>query len=476
MEDFTARAANYAVYTPSAQIGAAEAILKADLQVPTALLEAGLTARALDYFWPQNGLWHYPYLLATAGHFKNATRPNVVTNRTANTVLVGDSSGYNLATGAMPETKAWKKYVEKPDEIMRLFRKSTIKEDVHYWLEQHADLAMTLDLPLWARGRKDSPFRCLSDEQLLSLTLENLEFFQQASGNYRKVKYLNVLQGSTEAVEEQWFQAVKGFKFSGYALAGNVGVMGGIYRVLRRILLLGDQGLLQAPLNNVHILMLSQPRWAPILTAIQRAVRETVNPDFTITYDSSSPYKVAGKASQYASCVDAPSDASRILGTVGHVIRCGRVSGLEDAACHSPRACMEICRSEPVRLPALDRAAVPLMVLPTRSLDRLPLRSLAPFHIRRQPSGSDLSCRHRGIPVILTLAQERPGCARHAVGKRHSDQHLRLAHHHTAEPCALWCALSGGPSHDCDCADDQQPSDIALAHLRNASQSLLASA
>lgn len=301
MEDFTARAANYAVYTPSAQIGAAEAILKADLQVPTALLEAGLTARALDYYWPQNGLWHYPYLLATAGHFKNATRPNVVTNRTANTVLVGDSSGYNLATGAMPETKAWKKYVEKPDEIMRLFRKSTIKEDVHYWLEQHADLAMTLDLPLWARGRKDSPFRCLSDEQLLTLTLENLEFFQQASGNYRKVRYLNVLQGSTEAVEEQWFTAVKGFKFNGYALAGNVGVMGGIYRVLRRILMLGDQGLLEAPLNNIHILMLSQPRWAPILTAIQRAVRETVNPDFTITYDSSSPYKVAGKASQYAS-------------------------------------------------------------------------------------------------------------------------------------------------------------------------------
>ena len=41
-------------------------------------------------------------------------------------------------------------------------------------------------------------------------------------------------------------------------------------------------------------------------------------------------------------CVDAPLDASGILGTVGHVIRCGRVSGLEDAACHAPRACMEI--------------------------------------------------------------------------------------------------------------------------------------
>jgi hypothetical protein len=77
--------------------------------------------------------------------------------------------------------------------------------------------------------------------------------------------------------------------------------------------------------------------------------------------------------------VDAPLDASRIWGTVGHVIRCGRVSGLEDAAFHAPRACMEICRSGPVRLPALDGAALSKMVLPTRSLDRLPLRSLVPF-------------------------------------------------------------------------------------------------
>ena len=89
-------------------------------------------------------------------------------------------------------------------------------------------------------------------------------------------------------------------------------------------------------------------------------------------------------------CVDAPLDASGNLGTVGHVIRCGRVSGLEDAACHAPRACMEICRSGPVRLPALGRAAFAMMVLPTRSLDRLPLRSLAPSHIRRQADDKGL--------------------------------------------------------------------------------------
>ncbi len=125
----------------------------------------------------------------------------------------------------------------------------------------------------------------------------------------------------------------------------------------------------------------------------------------------------AGKAQiQYQTCVDAPLDASGILGTVGHVIRCGRVSGLEDAAYPTPRACMEICRSGPVRLPALDVAPSGMLVCPTRSLDRLPLRSFAPSHIRRQPDDFGLSSRHRRIPVILALAQERPSRACHAVG------------------------------------------------------------
>ena len=41
-------------------------------------------------------------------------------------------------------------------------------------------------------------------------------------------------------------------------------------------------------------------------------------------------------------CVDAPLDASIFWVALGHVVRCGRVFGLEDAALHVPRARMEI--------------------------------------------------------------------------------------------------------------------------------------
>ena len=65
-------------------------------------------------------------------------------------------------------------------------------------------------------------------------------------------------------------------------------------------------------------------------------------------------------------------DASRILNTGRHVIRIGRVSGLEfDAA----RAFAETCRSGPVRLSVPDGVPLEMLRPPTRSLDGLPLRS-----------------------------------------------------------------------------------------------------
>ena len=149
------------------------------------------------------------------------------------------------------------------------------------------------------------------------------------------------------------------------------------------------------------------------------------------------------------------------------------MSGLEDAACHAPRACMEICRSEPVRLPTLDRAAVPLMVLPTRSLDRLPLRSLAPSHIRRQPDDTGLCGRHRRIPVIFVPCQHRPKLPGHLVGQCNPDQHFRLLRQHAAEPALRRTFVPGVRQYARHRSDDQKSTDVGLAGLRNPSKALL---
>ena len=136
----------------------------------------------------------------------------------------------------------------------------------------------------------------------------------------------------------------------------------------------------------------------------------------------------------------------------------------------SPRACMEICWSGPVRLSELKGAPSGMMVCPTRSLGRLPLRSLAPSHIRRQPDDTSLCGRHLRIPVILSLAQQRPSHACHTVGQRNRDQHIRLS----GKPGAFGRAFAHCPSHHGDGTDDQQSTNVALAHLRCAAQPVLA--
>lgn len=106
------------------------------------------------------------------------------------------------------------------------------------------------------------------------------------------------------------------------------------------------------------------------------------------------------------SCVDAPSDASGFLATVEHVVRSGRVSGLEDAALVAVRACMEICRSGPFRLRALGGARRGSLVRPIRSRDRLPLRCLRPrSHPRRQLR---LRMNNRGHPEEARRGWKEP--------------------------------------------------------------------
>lgn len=62
--------------------------------------------------------------------------------------------------------------------------------------------------------------------------------------------------------------------------------------------------------------------------------------------------KTAERDGMEPPCADAQLDASGILSTIGHVIRCGCVCGLEDAACHAPRALEDM----QVRTSSLTRA------------------------------------------------------------------------------------------------------------------------
>jgi hypothetical protein len=303
MNDLYQQTQDYAAYTPSIQLHSAQRIVKDTVAGRDGSMPAGLTMRDFNYLDPNNRFWSYSCCLATAAHFKNCDKNAVAYANPAKNFIIGDSAGYQIGTGALEEAKPWRRHAKNSEKVMKLWRESEVKGDILKWMELSVSFAPSLDMPLWVRNNKTtnkSPFRNCTAEQLIEISVENLRFFNDNRGRHRDLKLMSVLQGNSIEEEQAWFEAVLPYPLEGWALADHVGQMGGIYRVLRRLLLLRDQKMLGGTFELVHILRLSRIRWMPLLTAAQQAVRKTTNsPTFRITADSSSPYRIAGVTTKY---------------------------------------------------------------------------------------------------------------------------------------------------------------------------------
>lgn len=311
-ENLSKRATRYALYLPAMQSNSASRLLSLRAKRGDSERIKALTGKELNWFEPGNRNWSYKWCLSSAGHMAFTNRENAITNRHPDTVVVGDSGGYQIATGALSETQAWLAFQNEPEKIVKLWRDSDVKRRIIRWLDAHATYAMTIDMPLWVGMEKNadsSPFYRCSEKQLIDMSVENLEYLEDIRDKRTGARYLNVLQGFTPvagdvagsmASEERWFDAVKRFELRGWSLGGDVGWRGGIYRVLRRILLLRDAGLLASPRDWIHVLGVSQMTWAVYLSAIQEGIRNNCNENFTVSFDSASPFLLGGRFQQYS--------------------------------------------------------------------------------------------------------------------------------------------------------------------------------
>jgi hypothetical protein len=125
-------------------------------------------------------------------------------------------------------------------------------------------------------------------------------------------KWLNVLQGTNAKDSKQWWDAVKGYRMGGWALAGSVGWRGikgdeargikpvsGIETVLTYAMMMRDDNAFEKGQDWVHVLGVSQPTWAVLLTALQRGIRKHCkNPILRVSYDSASPFQAGGQRQQ----------------------------------------------------------------------------------------------------------------------------------------------------------------------------------
>ncbi|MGY6549450.1 MAG: hypothetical protein ACXIU7_10670 [Roseinatronobacter sp.] len=302
-ENFSAQYDGKAIYLPSLQQGYAAFPFKDTRSVRDGDLPEKFKLKDLDFLNPASKLWHCKYVLYSAGQFTRAQirTPDMITERKPGTVVIGDSGGYQIATGKLPELKGWAKQINDPLALERRWLENiSIRDRILRWLDRYSDYAMTLDFPLFILKEKKSPFRNLSADQLIELTYQNLKYFADNRGKATgaRAKLLNVLQDVGDDTGERWYQRVKDFDCEGWAFGGDT--KNGIDPLLKWVRRLLDDGKINSKTEWLHVLQMSPPINSVLLTALQKRLRELLGNTITVSYDSSSPFQTSGISQQIA--------------------------------------------------------------------------------------------------------------------------------------------------------------------------------
>lgn len=259
----------------------------------------------ITFYQKDSGGFYYPYGLYSAGHAqldlqRSMTLEELIHCRDPEVTIVGDSGGYQIATGVIA-VKDWNDPKTVDELRMQILR----------WLEATADYSMILDVPT-AIIQKTPEAGFKTAKECFDQTITNMRFFHQhrVPG---ATKFMNILQGRSEKESKEWFDSLmaehkkQDILFEGWAMAGSNAV--DLELGLRRLIELRDQKLINEDSHWIHYLGVSRLQAACALTTAQRYLREQVSPKITISYDASSPFiSVANGMAYTGNVIDKKSD------------------------------------------------------------------------------------------------------------------------------------------------------------------------
>jgi hypothetical protein len=312
-DNLTAKQNDYAVFLPAISGFYATFIGKqrdtaSPPYVDPARMPAGLTdMEMMNWLNDQKGLFPYKWSLYSGGHAnldltKQDWSEDMVRNRDPNTLILGDSGGFQIAKGLWEGD--WKAGSGCPKAQKK--RDSVLK-----WLDGVANYGMILDIPTWVIHDKKASEACgiTTYEEAVAATKFNNDYFMKHRKGVKNggAKFLNVLQGSNHGEADKWYELMKDYcdpkkypdtHFNGWSMGGQN--MCDVHLVLKRLVALRHDGLLQEGVHDwMHFLGTSKLEWAVLLTVIQRAVRRYVNPAFTISFDCASPFLATANGQVY---------------------------------------------------------------------------------------------------------------------------------------------------------------------------------
>lgn len=261
----------------------------------------------LDWTDSTHGRFQYRWTLYSAGHANldlsnDSPGEMMFRKREPGSFLLGDSGGFQIFKGLWPGD--WR----ARSGCMRADKK---RRAVLQWLDGMADYGMILDIPtntaLHDLGRTST---CITTyAEAVEATQFNNEFFIHNRQGHQNggTRLLNVLQGGNHTEAADWYKIMKDYcdphkypdrHFDGWALAGQHKC--DIHLVLKRLVQLRHDGMLQQGVHDwLHLLGNGRIDWSLMLTDLQKMLREFVNPDITISFDSASPFIQGSKAAWY---------------------------------------------------------------------------------------------------------------------------------------------------------------------------------
>lgn len=241
------------IYFPSFSVGNVSHAMAKDLK-----MRNGLHMRFYSKEFPE--LYNHPFFLVTAGHFykKEKFIEEWGFTENENNLLLGDSGGFQIASGAIK----WD---------------NTLPKIILNWLENNSHIAMNLDIP--PRLQYDGKFN-----ECLEISKRNFKYFDE--NRIGKTKLLNVLQGNDSLSYSKWYDEVKGFEFDGWGVGG---CGGSLYRFMSGIMAL-MHGKEQYNINRkyLHILGTSKVIDFFILSQLQKSLND-IGSTMQVTTDSSTP-------------------------------------------------------------------------------------------------------------------------------------------------------------------------------------------
>ena len=312
-DDLTAKQNDYAVFLPAISGFYATFVGKQrdpvnGPYVDPARLPQGLTdMEQMNWLNSSKGLFPYKWSLYSGGHANlDLNKPDwsedMVRNRDPNTIMLGDSGGFQIAKGL------WEGDWKANSGCVKAQKK---RESVLTWLDTISNYGMGLDIPTWVIHDKKASDACqikTLDEAVAATKFNNEYFIKHRKGKDQGgARFLNVLQGDNHTSAEEWYQQMKHFcdpavypdrHFDGWGMGGQN--MCDVHLVLKRLVALRYDNLLQEGRHDwMHFLGTSKLEWAVLLTVIQRAVRKYVNPQFTISFDCASPFLATANGQVY---------------------------------------------------------------------------------------------------------------------------------------------------------------------------------